>query len=84
MRATSAGWEVIVWPWRAKRITMVYSSPYRANGAMRGRNLVSYHSRPRAPLTDGAGEVPGHQRDAEEDGHRLCDPPDRQVQPRQC
>jgi hypothetical protein len=48
MRATSPGLGVMASPCSANSTTMVNSRPYSANGPMRGRNRVSYHSRPRA------------------------------------
>ena len=59
---------------------MVNSRPYRAAGPILGRNVDSYHSRALGPLAEGAGEVPGQQRDAEEDQHGLGDAPHRHVE----
>ncbi|CAM5343191.1 2,3-bisphosphoglycerate-dependent phosphoglycerate mutase [Streptomyces californicus] len=42
------GCEVIAPPWSAKSTTIVNSSPYRANGPIRGIRRVSYQVRPLA------------------------------------
>lgn len=48
IRATSIGFEVMASPCRANSTTMVNSSPYRANGPIRGISSLSYQVRPLA------------------------------------
>lgn len=79
IRATSSGCEVIASPCSAKRMTIVNSRPYRANGPMRGSSSDSYQARPLA-LSDPAGEVAGGERDAEEDQHAAGDLPHGHIQ----
>ena len=56
------------------------SSPYRATGAILGRNRDLVPVPAAGPLAEGAGQVPGDQRDAEEDRHGAGDLGDGHVQ----
>ena len=67
-------------PCRANRMTTVNSSPYSATGAILGRNRCLVPVPAAGPLAEGAGQVPGHQRDAEEDRDRAGDLGDGHVQ----